>query len=97
MHGVSIIIDRIDLYEGQLKFITVEIVRMMNALDKNCYVKVFMIAETNLGRGDWHEEYLPEGDPEHSLGRIFIKKNWNQQRKTPQELSSGHWPLAWSD
>jgi hypothetical protein len=94
---IYIVIDRLDIYEGQLHCIADEMVRLVNTMDKTCQVKLVVVAETNFGRGEWHPEYLPEDDLDYDLGRVFVQKDWNQRRRPSHELSTGHFPLAWSE
>jgi hypothetical protein len=89
-----IIIDRLDQCEGdgQFRVVMDEFVRLVG--DPGCNVKLAIIADTSLGRGEWKSEYLPEG--EYRVDRVFNHQEWNQRLLTNQEMNHGELPLIWS-
>ena len=86
-----IVLDRLDQYDGKFSVLMDELVRLVAS--PTCNVKFVVIADTSIGGGEWHPEYLPEED--FRLDRIFIRQDLNQTKLTSLELSKGDRPLTW--
>jgi hypothetical protein len=87
-----IVLDRLDQCEGKFDFLMDELLRLIG--NPACNVKIAIIAETSIGGGEWHPEYLPGG--EYKLDRVFRHQNWNQSTLTNQEINSER-HLTWTN
>ncbi|TVY32027.1 hypothetical protein LSUB1_G008432 [Lachnellula subtilissima] len=87
-----IVLDRLDQCEGKFNLLMDRLVRLVG--DPGCDVKIAVIAETSIGGGKWHPEYLPEG--EYRLDHVFGGQAWNQARLTNLEMNRGDRALTWT-
>ncbi|TVY38285.1 hypothetical protein LOCC1_G007041, partial [Lachnellula occidentalis] len=87
-----IVLDRLDQCKGKLNVLMDELVLLVGY--PGCDVKIAIVAETSVGGGVWHPEYLPEG--EYRLNRVFRRQDWNQPRLTSLEMNRGKRALTWT-
>ncbi|CAG8955734.1 hypothetical protein HYFRA_00011000 [Hymenoscyphus fraxineus] len=90
---IFIVLDRLDQYEGKFSFLMDELVRLVGK--STCHVKLVVIADTSLRRGEWHPEYL--SDENIDMDRIFVRQGWNQRKLTNLELAKGERSLTWDE
>ena len=82
---IYIVIDRIDLYSGNLRKMMNELVELVT--DQSHVVKVMAVLDP--ARGYWDpSETIEEG----ALSRVFFHQDWNQRQLSAQEIQRGLYP-----